>query len=176
MKKSRLSGHPGNAPIRFEFVPGTPSAIACESKTSLQQKYKTRCLPYSTPISLSPSSPMAPLAAISSSRPDTSAQILDAIEVQFKLDDVALTRITTQFLQEIANGLAEYGQAMAIMYVQEYHHLPLQSVHPALCDLVQRSSPASHRARRRGQSSTFPQNPDPLILTIAVNLQHFPSS
>jgi len=61
---------------------------------------------------------MAPIAAISNSRPDTASQILDAIEVQFKLDDVALTRITTRFLQEVADGLAEYGQAMAIMYVQ----------------------------------------------------------
>lgn len=58
---------------------------------------------------------MAPLAAISSSLPDTAGQILDSIELQFKLDDVALTRITTQFLQEIADGLAEYGQAMAII-------------------------------------------------------------
>ena len=61
---------------------------------------------------------MAPIAAISSSLPDTAGQILDAIELQFKLDDVSLTRITTQFLQEISNGLAEYGQAMAIMYVR----------------------------------------------------------
>lgn len=61
---------------------------------------------------------MAPLAAISNSLPDTAGQVLDSIEVQFKLDDVALTRITTQFLQEIADGLAEYGQAMAIMYVR----------------------------------------------------------
>lgn len=61
---------------------------------------------------------MAPLAAISGSLPDSAGKILDAIEVQFKLDDVALTRITTQFLQEIADGLAQYGQAMAIMFVQ----------------------------------------------------------
>lgn len=61
---------------------------------------------------------MAPLAAISNSLPDTAPQILDAIELQFKLDDVGLTRITTQFLQEIADGLAEYGHPMAIMYVQ----------------------------------------------------------
>lgn len=60
---------------------------------------------------------MAPLAAISNSHPDKARQILDEIEVQFKLDDVALTRITTQFLQEVAGGLSEYGQAMAIMYV-----------------------------------------------------------
>lgn len=60
---------------------------------------------------------MAPLAAILNSLPDTAGQIFDAIELQFKLDDVALTRITTQFLQEIADGLAQYGQAMAIMYV-----------------------------------------------------------
>lgn len=59
---------------------------------------------------------MAPLAAISNSHPDTTSQILDAIELQFKFDDVALTRITAQFLKEVANGLAEYGQAMAIMY------------------------------------------------------------
>jgi hexokinase len=58
---------------------------------------------------------MAPLAAISSSHPDNTRQILDGIEVQFKLDDVALTRITTQFLQEIATGLSEYGQAMAVI-------------------------------------------------------------
>lgn len=69
---------------------------------------------------------MAPLAAISDSHLDTAGQILDAIEVQFKLDDVALTRITTQFLQEVANGLAEYGQAMAIMYVQHSRRLPIQ--------------------------------------------------
>lgn len=61
---------------------------------------------------------MAPLADISHSLPDTAGKILDEIEVQFKLDDVALTRITTQFLQEIAEGLAEYGRPMAIMYVQ----------------------------------------------------------
>ena len=70
---------------------------------------------------------MAPLAAVSNSRPDTASQILDAIEVQFKLDDVALTRITTQFLQEVANGLAEYGQAMAIMYVCPYYIHKLNS-------------------------------------------------
>ena len=70
---------------------------------------------------------MAPLAAIPNSRPDTAGQILDAIEVQFKLDDVALTRITAQFLQEVAGGLAEYGQAMAIMYVKSHHYPP---VHP----------------------------------------------
>ncbi|KAF9649343.1 hexokinase [Thelephora ganbajun] len=58
---------------------------------------------------------MAPLATILNSHPDIAGQILDAIEVQFKLDDIALTRITAQFLQEIANGLAEYGQAMAII-------------------------------------------------------------
>jgi len=92
---------------------------------------------------------MAPIAAISNSRPDTASQILDAIEVQFKLDDVALTRITAQFLQEVADGLAEYGQAMAIMYVQQYRCLPIQPVYHR--DLAQLLSPVCHRARRRGQ-------------------------
>jgi len=94
---------------------------------------------------------MAPLAAVSGSRSENSGQILDAIEVQFKLDDVALTRITTQFLQEIANGLAEYGQAMAIMYVQPYHCLPIHQLIPSVIHPVQPLSPAFHRARRRGQ-------------------------
>lgn len=94
---------------------------------------------------------MAPIAAISNSRPDTASQILDAIEVQFKLDDVALTRITTNFLQEVADGLAEYGQAMAIMYAQQCHCLQIQPVYPVFRDLAQLSSPVCHRARRKGQ-------------------------
>ena len=73
---------------------------------------------------------MAPLAAISSSHPDNTRQILDGIEVQFKLDDVALTRITTQFLQEIATGLSKYGQAMAIMYARSDHRMPTPPAHP----------------------------------------------
>lgn len=94
---------------------------------------------------------MAPLAAISNSLPDSAGQILDSIELQFKLDDVALTRITTQFLQEIANGLAEYGQAMAIMYVQQFHaYLQTPVIYPSLV-LAQLSSQPCHRARRRGQ-------------------------
>jgi hypothetical protein len=70
-------------------------------------------------------SSMAPLAVILNSLPDTARHILDSIEIQFKLDDVALTRITTHFLQEIDIGLAEYGQAMAIMYVQPSHTTPV---------------------------------------------------
>jgi len=95
---------------------------------------------------------MAPLAAVSNSRSGNTGQILDAIEVQFKLDDVSLTRITTQFLQEIANGLAEYGQAMAIMYVRSCRCLRIHQFTPhCVIYLVQLSSPAFHRARRRGQ-------------------------
>ena len=90
---------------------------------------------------------MAPLAAISSSLPDTAGQILDSIELQFKLDDVALTRITTQFLQEITDGLTEYGQAMAIMYV---HNVTTCRAQSFTSDLAQHSSQASHRERRRG--------------------------
>ena len=77
---------------------------------------------------------MAPLAAISNSLPDKARQILDEIEVQFKLDDVALTRITAQFLQEVASGLSEYGQAMAIMCVWSYDYLqPRPSIpHPVI--------------------------------------------
>jgi len=94
---------------------------------------------------------MAPLAAISNSHPEKTSQILDEIEVQFKLDDVALTRITSQFLQEISNGLSEYGQAMAVMYVQPYHYLLILPVHHLHCDPVQLSLPVFHQARRRGQ-------------------------
>ena len=94
---------------------------------------------------------MAPLAAISNSHPGKASQILDEIEVQFKLDDVALTRITTQFLQEISNGLSEYGQAMAVMYVQPHHHPLTLPVHRSLHDPVQLSSPVFHQARRKGQ-------------------------
>lgn len=79
--------------------------------------YKTHCVFSHSPCLFLPVVDMAPLAAILNSLPDTAGQIFDAIELQFKLDDVALTRITTQFLQEIADGLAQYGQAMAIMYV-----------------------------------------------------------
>ena len=95
---------------------------------------------------------MAPLAAISNSHPEQASKILDEIEVQFKLDDVALTRITTQFLQEISNGLSEYGQAMAVMYVRP-HHYPLILTRSSLTlrNPVQLSSPVFHRARRRGQ-------------------------
>ena len=105
---------------------------------------------------------MAPLSAISNSQPDTASNILDAIELQFKLDDVALTRITARFLQEVSDGLSEYGQAMAVMYVQLCCILPFQVVHAFLRDLVQLLSLLCHRARRRGQSSTFPQSPTPM--------------
>ena len=94
---------------------------------------------------------MAPLAAISNSLPDKARQILDEIEVQFKLDDVSLTRITAQFLQEVANGLSEYGQAMAIMYVQSWSLSPTPPVHPSLRNLAQLSSLAFLRATRKGQ-------------------------
>ena len=74
---------------------------------------------------------MAPLSAIPNSHPDTASQILDTIEVQFKLDDVALTRITARFLQEVADGLSEYGQAMAVMYAQLSHLPPFNPFTPS---------------------------------------------
>jgi hexokinase len=121
---------------------------------------------------------MAPVAAISNSLPDTVGQILDSIELQFKLDDVALTRITTQFLQEVANGLSEYGQAMAIMYVQQCHttHLPQafttrRQPSPTFVTGV----PSGKEKGSVMRLSTKPY-PEAHHLIIAVDLQHLPRS
>lgn len=41
--------------------------------------------------------------------------VLDTIRTQFTLSDDTLLNITTTFLREAAEGLASYGQSMAMM-------------------------------------------------------------
>lgn len=44
-------------------------------------------------------------------------EVLDTIRVQFTLSEDTLLSITKTFLREAAEGLASYGQSMAMMYV-----------------------------------------------------------
>ena len=48
---------------------------------------------------------------------DDVQRVFDDIERQFQLDTPALVALTNAFLDEIARGLADYGQPMAMMCV-----------------------------------------------------------
>lgn len=105
------------------------------------------CTSSSAPLN----STMAPLSAISGSRPHSAQQILDDIEAQFQLDDNALTAITSQFLKEVETGLSDYNHPMAMMCVSFSLNDTLSNV----CELAPRSSLVFRTAPRQGQWFNF---------------------
>jgi hexokinase len=51
---------------------------------------------------------------------DDVQRVFDGIERQFELDTDSLVALTKAFLDEVARGLATYGQPMAMMCVHPF--------------------------------------------------------